>query len=168
GEGYPQVFARMHCSHSDQNMAGDAENHATVMLYGPGKPDIEVVVSSVQAYSQGEQFNICGTNGGLSGGVDGLKWKYFVPENEPAQALWQPWSRNREYCGETLSWIEESWSHKNGQRPAFEAIVHSFYDHLYDVIVNGAERIIKLEEVRKQVFVMEEAHKQNPLPRRVQ
>ncbi len=164
GEGYPQVFARMHCTHGD--LGGDAENHATVMLYGPGKPDIEVVVSSVQAYSQGEQINICGSRGGLTGGIDGLKWKYFKPEEAPHHELWKPWSQDRQYCSENLSWYEESWSFKNGKYVPFVAIVHSLYSNLYDVLVNGAEPAIKHEEVRKQIYVMEEAHKQNPLPRK--
>ena len=38
--------------------------------------------------------------------------------------------------------------------------------NIYDVLVNGAEPVIKHDQVRRQVYVMEEAHKQNPLPRK--
>ncbi len=165
GEGYPQVFARMYSQH--WGLGGDAENYASVTLYGPGKPNIEVVVSSFQAYPQGEMYNISATCGGLTGGPSGLKWKYFKPEEAPKHEFWKPWSYQRQYCSEQLSWHEETWTYtdNNSNATGFSGLVHALYNNLYDVLVNGAAPIIKHEEVRKQVYVMEEAHKQNPLPR---
>ena len=32
-------------------------------------------------------------------------------------------------------------------------------------MVNNAPRVITLDQVRRQVYVMEEAHRQNPLPK---
>jgi len=43
-----------------------------------------------------------------------------------------------------------------------------FYNNVYDVLANGAERLIKPEQTRKQIAVMEEAHRQNPLPKKPQ
>ena len=166
GEGeYPKVFARMQAEHD--GLGGDAENFVTVRLYGENKPDIEVVISSLQAYPQGEMYNISGTHGGLTGGPGGLKWKYFLPEEAPKHEFWKPWSFNRQYCGEQLSWIEESWSYtdNNSNATGFSQLVGKLYTNLYDVLVNGAEPIIKHDQVRRQVYIMEEAHKQNPLPR---
>ena len=45
-------------------------------------------------------------------------------------------------------------------------MVKSLYNDLYEVLVNGAEPEIKHEQVRRQIYVMEEAHRQNPLPKR--
>lgn len=165
GDGEPEVFARMHSHH--WGIGGDAENYVSVTLYGPGKPNIEVVISSLQAYPQGEMYNISGTLGGLTGGPNGLKWKYFRPEDAPVQTLWKPWSRDRKYCAEQLPWNEESWTYndQNSNATGFSSMVGALYNNLYDVVVNRAEPVIKHEEVRKQVRVMAEAHRQNPLPR---
>lgn len=166
GDEYPNVFARFHAEHED--LPGDAENVAMVTLYGQDRPTIEVVINSLQAYPQGEMYNICGTRGGLTGGPSGLKWKYFLKEDAPKQELWQPWSKNRTYCSEQLPWHEETWTYtdNNSNATGFVYMVNSLYNNVYDVLVNGAEPVIKHDQVRRQVYVMEEAHKQNPLPRK--
>ena len=48
---------------------------------------------------------------------------------------------------------------------AFQELSKAFYDNVYDVIVNGAKPVVTVDEVRRQVAVMEECHRQNPLPR---
>ena len=42
------------------------------------------------------------------------------------------------------------------------------YKNIHDVLNNGAELLIKPEQVRKQIAIIEEAHRQNPLPRKPQ
>ena len=166
GEGYPEVFARMRAEH--WGLGGDAENFCNVYLHGgDNNPDIEIVISSLQAYPQGEMYNICGTYGGLTGGPQGLKWKYFRPEDAPKQEMWKPWSQNRQYCSENLAWEENTWTYNdtNSNATGFSFMVNRLYNNVYDVLINGAEQIIKHEEVRKQIYIMEEAHKQNPLPK---
>jgi predicted dehydrogenase len=165
GDKYPEVFCRMFADHPS---GGDAENFCVTTLYGEDCPTIEVVLNSFQAYPQGDMYNISGTCGGLSGGPSGLKWKYFKPEDNPPPALWENWSENRGYCSETLSWHEESWEYndKNSNETGFSGMVRSLYNNLYDVMANGAEQIIKLEQVRRQIHVMEQSHLQNPLPKR--
>lgn len=165
GEGMPKVFCRMDCEHFD--LGGDANNFCALTLYGEGHPTIEIQVSSFLAYPQGEIYNIQGTCGGLTGGPNGLHWKYFDPARAPKQTPWRPWSRNREYCNEQLPWQEESWNFSDASCNAngFVDLSAGVYGNLYDVLVNGAAREIKLEEVRRQIYVLEEAHRQNPLPR---
>eukprot|EP01050_Picozoa_sp_SAG11_P020597 SAG11_NODE_3500_length_2408_cov_1.650931_2_plen_74_part_00 len=41
-------------------------------------------------------------------------------------------------------------------------------NNVHDVLTEGAERLIQPWQSRKQVIVMEECHRQNPLPRRPQ
>lgn len=165
GDKYPEVFCRMFADHPS---GGDAENFCVTTLYGKGCPTIEIVLNSFQAYPQGDMYNISATCGGLTGGPDGLKWKYFKPEENPPPALWKNWSENRQYCSETLAWYEESWEYndKNSNATGFSGMVRSLYNNLYDVMVNGAEQVIKPEQVRRQIYVLEQAHLQNPLPRR--
>ena len=149
------------------DFGGDANNFCALTLYGDGAPTIEIQVSSFQAYPQGEQYNIQGTLGGLTGGPSGLRWKYFDPARAPKHTLWKPWSDRRQYCSETLNWQEETWSFPDPSSNAngFTDLSAGVYDNIYDILVNGAQRIITLDQVRRQIYVMEEAHRQNPLPR---
>lgn len=157
GETMPRVFARL----VSENPFGDAENFAAVTLWDKGKPTIEVVVSSFMAYPQGETYNIGGTLGGLTGNQRELKWRYFLPETAPAHAPSTGWSDNRSYCSERLDWVEENWKF-DGKRDMFDVICQSFYANAHDILVNGAQRVITLAQVRRQIAAMEEAHRQNP------
>ncbi len=160
GDAYPGVFCRMASHH--YGFGGDAESYCALTLHGPGRPVIEVQISSHQAYPQ-DQYIVQGTFGGLTGGVKGLKWKYFDPAAAPKQEFWKPWSRERRFCSEALDWQEESWSFADtsGNDNGFIILSGGVYNNLYAVLREGGERIIQLEEVRRQIFVMEEAHKQN-------
>jgi len=77
------------------------------------------------------------------------------------------WSVDRRYCREELDWVEESWSLED-EPESFGSASKRFYDNVFDVLQNGAERLIKPEQTRKQIAVMEECHRQNPLPTKPQ
>jgi len=158
----PKVFCRMR---SIQPFGGDAEDFCALTLFRKKSPVVEVLLSSYLAYPQGEQYNISGTLGGLTGGPGGLKWKYFDPAVAPKQEFWRPWSRNREYCKEELPWIEETWMPQVPAEEQFLQIAYEFYKHWLDVFENGAELIVKPREVRRQIQVIEECRRQNPLRR---
>jgi hypothetical protein len=145
------------------NPFGDAENHCSLVLYGEDMPTIEVQISSFQAYPQGDTYNVLGTRGGLTGGAGGLKWRYFDPGTAPDHMFRGEWSDRRQYCHEKLDWTEETWS-MDPREDLFQVLSQRFYANAYDVLVNGADRVIQLDEVRRQVAIMEECHRQNPLP----
>ena len=159
GNKTPNVF----CRQASENPFGDADNFSMVVLYGKDAPTVEVVISSFQAYPQGETYNVCGEFGGLTGGAGGLTWKYFNPAKAPAHKFKGEWSDKRSYCGEKLKWIEKTWSPPEGE--LFQTLSKAFYDNAYDIIVNKAKRVIKLPEVRRQVAVLEECARQNRLPK---
>ena len=166
GEEYPTVNAVFASEHWD--LGGDAENMALVRLTGPNNPTIDIDISSLQAYKIGNLYNISGTCGGLIADADKIQWKYFDPESAPKHEFWKPWSQNRQYCGEQLKWTEMSWSCANANRneTGFSEIVHLLYKDLYAVYTEGKEPEIKHDQVRRQIYIMEEAHKQNPLPKK--
>ena len=166
GDEYPTVNATFHAYHWD--LPGDAENFALVRLTGPGRPTIDIDISSIQAYKIGNMYNVSGTLGGLIADTTKVQWKYFDPKKAPKQEFWQPWSKDRQYCSEKLPWIECSWDYQDANTNAsgFAEMVGLLYRNLYDVVFNGAEQEIKLEQVRRQIYIMEEAHKQNPLPKK--
>lgn len=162
GDRTPEVFTKL----VSENPFGDAENFAAVTLHGKDAPTIEVVVSSVMAYPQGDQFNLSCTLGGLAGNTSSLKWKYFDPKSAPPhEARPTQWSENRTYNSEKLDWVEESWTDETGI-DLFTQLSKRIYDNVHEVLTNGAEPIIQLAQVRRQVAILEEAHRQNPLPKR--
>jgi predicted dehydrogenase len=146
------------------NPYGDADNFDLVVLSGKGAPTIEITINSFLAYPQGDQYNVSGTLGGLTGGDSGLKWKFFDPKKAPKHPRFNgSWSVKRQYCSEQLPWVEEQW--KPEATPSFDLASRGFYDNAYDILVNGGQRVITLDQVRRQLAVMEECHRQNPLPR---
>jgi len=84
----------------------------------------------------------------------------------PKQDRWL-WSVDRSYVKEDLDWIEESWS-LDDEPEGLRTGPDRFYDNVFEVLQNGAEPLIKTEQSRKQVAVMEECHRQNPLPTKPQ
>ncbi|MBE6403473.1 MAG: Gfo/Idh/MocA family oxidoreductase [Lentisphaeria bacterium] len=166
GEEYPTVNAVFASEHWD--LGGDAENMALVRLTGPNNPTIDIDISSLQAYKIGNMYNISGTYGGLIADANKIQWKYFNPEEAPKQEFWKPWSKDRQYCGEQLKWTEMTWecANANSNATGFSEIVHLLYKDFYAVVTEGKAPEITHDQVRRQVYIMEEAHKQNPLPKK--
>jgi len=158
----PQVT----CIMDRANTFGDAEDYVKLLLRGPGRPTIDIEISSCCAYPQ-DLFHIQGTNGGLRGGADRLEWKYFKPEEAPLQQLIREPLFTAEglpaYCSETLTWHTDEWtlSLPEGQS-LFGHMTEKLYLMLHDTITNGAELEITPEQVRQQMWVMEQCRRQNP------
>jgi predicted dehydrogenase len=164
----PQVFCRMSC---DNPFAGDAEDLCALTLYGKDIPLVEIIISAYMAYRPPYSYLVCGTYGSMSGGAEKLEWKYFDPAKAPKHKMWN-WSENRQYPSEKLDWIEDSWElEKERLKGASGYTLKSlaegptrFYNNIHDVLTGQDELIITLEQVRKQIAVIEESHRQNPLP----
>lgn len=166
----PEVFCRM-----DRRSVfeGDAENHVTLTLWDPERksPQVDINISSLVTFGDPYTYNISGTHGGLVGGARQLKWRYFDPASAPDHDMWL-WSVNREYPREELDWIEESWELDAPQATgavgytleSLKSGPDRFYANVHDVLKAGAEPLIPPSQIRKQIAVMEEAHRQNPLP----
>jgi hypothetical protein len=59
--------------------------------------------------------------------------------------------------------VEESWSLEIAD--GFQKISNGFYDNLYAALTKGEKLEVTLDQVRRQVHVLEECHRQNPLPK---
>ncbi len=170
----PEVFCRMDCRNPFE---GDAENHVTLTLWDPDRrrPQIDIDISSLVTYGEPYTYNISGTCGGLIGGARELRWKYFDPARAPQHDMWL-WSVDRMYNREELDYTEECWTLDGSQTEgsvgytleSMQSGPQRIYNNLYDVLNNGAELLIKPEQIRKQIVILEEAHRQNPLPRKPQ
>ena len=158
----PRVFCRLA---SEVGSFGDADDFAAVTLYGPGSPVVEVEVSSYRAYPAGEAYVVNGTRGGLAGDTMALRWRYYDPAKAPRLKLMAGWSDNRRYCREDLPWREETWTPPATQYTGYQLASQRFYDNLHDVLTAGAEPVVTPQQVRRQIAVIEECHRQNPLPK---
>lgn len=166
----PSVFCKMAC-HNE--MGGDADDICAVTLSGKKSPQVEVLISGYLAYPQGDMYSISGTRGGLKGNPNSLTWKYYDKDQAPKQDFWKTWSEKRQYTSEKLPWIENHWEipaeiahgNKSGYTiPSYEIAVKTFYDNIASAIRDGSELLITIPQVRRQIAVIEECHRQNPLP----
>ncbi len=156
----PDVFCKMdRC-----NTFGNAEDYVKLILTAPGRPLIDLDISSCDAYPS-YTYKVEGTRGTLKGTMAHIDWKYFKQEEAPEQHLVRETLTAGEeklpsYCVEKLNWYEESWD-GDPQAP-FIAAVQEYYNQIYTLFTEGREHDIKLYQVRQQLAVIREAHKQNP------
>eukprot|EP01044_Picomonas_judraskeda_P003982 COSAG03_NODE_341_length_8828_cov_77.724940_6_plen_268_part_00 len=129
----------------------------------------------------GDTYVVSGTTGHLRASARKVTWRYFDPAKAEKHKMWL-WSggldapEKRIYPGETLDWVEEHWDVdqaklKNAVGYTLESLQEGqerLYNNVHAVLTTGAERLIQPWQSRKQVAVMEEAHRQNPLPRKPQ
>lgn len=156
GEGEPQVWAqagRYLCS-------GDAEDHLKVILYGPGRPTVEIELTSVWPFAQ-DRWVVAGTRGGLRGNERRLEWKWVDLSRLPERPLDLNPTPDRSYNSEALEWQNAAWEPGGnveaggaGAPPPVDS-VHAFYGDLYRTLRHGAALVITPEAVRRRVAVME-------------
>jgi predicted dehydrogenase len=159
-DGMPDVFCKM----DKLNVFGNAEDYCKLILTAPEKPLIDLEISSADAYPL-FTYKIHGSNGSLKGTMSHIDWKYFKPEEAPEQqnvvgALYTTPEKYPAYCGEALKWYEESWD-GDPQAP-FIAAVRIYYDQIYRLFTEGIPHEVHPEQVRQQIAVTREAHRQNP------
>ena len=148
------------------NVWGDADSYVKLLLIGKGHPTIDLEVSHVDAYP-GNVFEVYGTKGGIKATGNTVTWKYYKPEEAPRHELVPgillgP-GKLPIYCGEKLNWYESTWTAP--EAACFPAAWGDiYYTQLYDALTKGKKQDVTVEQVRRQIAVIEECHKQNPLP----
>lgn len=154
----PDVFCRM----DRVGTFGDAEDYVKLILTAKDKPLIDLSISCCDAYPC-YTYKIHGQYGGLKGTMAHIDWRYYDPEKAPSQTLSRTFISHPDgtpaYCAEKLPWIEESWD-GDPQAP-FEQAVDEYYTNVYEHILSGIPLEVTLQQVRQQVAVYEEAHRQN-------
>ena len=161
-EGNPAVFSKM----DRVNTFGDAEDYVKVILTAPDRPLIDVEISSCDAFPL-YTYKIQGTRGGLKGNMTNIEWKYFIEADAPEQTLIKTPLKKDDgtpaYCSEQLSWIEDSWNVEDAG--TFTNATGKLYDMVYNNLVNGEPLIVTPAQVKQQIYVINECHRQNPLDR---
>jgi hypothetical protein len=91
-----------------------------------------------------------------------LEWKYYKDAEAPKQELISDPLPNQAYCNEKLDMHEEKWdAPEEAVKCLFDYMAVRFYANLHDVLVAGAPLAIPVEQVRQQIAVIQEAHRQN-------
>ncbi len=150
------------CAMDRANTFGDAEDYVKILLRTKGKPVIDVEISSCTTIPQ-PMYTVHGERGGLSGGPAGLTWHYYDPQTAPKQTLTRSPLPGPSYCREDLAMIERSWTPDKAEQNAFAYMSNAYYDGVFAVLWEEAQPEITLQQVRVQIAVIEECHRQNRL-----
>lgn len=160
--GFPDdvtVFSRL----ERVNTFGDAEDYAKILLSAPGKPLIDIEISSCNCYTPYTYVISC-EYGSLRATSSRIEYRYYNPASAPERhQILTPLSNAQGlpmYCGEQLEWHEES---EDITGDAFGSAVKQYYDMIYAHLVDGAPMQIVPEQVLKQLKVIDMIHAQNPL-----
>lgn len=161
GKGTPKVV----CYMDQANTWGDAEDYVDLVLSGEGHPVIDIEVSSCAAYPR-PAYNIQATRGGLKVVSGNVEWKYFKLSEAPKHKLTRTPLSNAEgkpaYCGEQLKWYTGTWEVPKARSNYYSSIAADFYNMLYRTLTAGAPLEITPQQVRRQIAIIEECHRQNP------
>ena len=162
GEGMPRV----NCFMDRANTFGDAEDYVKLVLSGEGHPVIDIEISSCQAYP-GPTYSVQGTRGSMKTTMSEAEWKYFKLSEAPKQKLIRAPLSTAEgkpaYPAETLKWHFGKWKVPPADADLFESISARYYRMLYKSLTAGAPLQITPQQVRRQIAVIEESQRQNPL-----
>lgn len=149
GEAEPEIF----CDLQRTLTLGDAEDHVKLILKAKGAPIVDIELSSAAAYPQ-EEWLVMGTQGGLTGNSNKLKWKYFDPKELAPRVVDKKSTPDRSYNREVLPWKEETWDAGDQNTGNL-----NFYADVYNSIRNGAPVAITPESVRRQIAILEKCRK---------
>lgn len=171
GEGDPEVWCRMDRT---EGTAGDAENHVKLLLSGPGRPLIDLEISSCCAYPS-FTYHVYGACGGLRSTTGEAAWRYYDPAEVPRPELRrEPLAKpdgTPAYPVETLPWRSGAWPAGARKETAAgdyvpaspgASMTAEYYDMLHRALTAGAPLEITPQQVRRQIAVMEICRRQNP------
>ena len=99
-----------------------------------------------------------------------IEWKYYVPADTPARevrmATMEGEGRLPQYCWEKLNFYSEKIDLPEAAN-SFDDWGTRYYLNIYDAITNGAPLTVKLSQVRRQIAIIEECHRQNPMKKTI-
>ncbi len=144
--------------------SGDAEDYAKIILEAPGKPVIDLEISSIDAYSD---FNlkIQGTRGTFKSTPGSYIMKYIVDGENPERPVQETFIHDENwrplYCWEPLKTHEEQGTYQGN---AFDVGTKAIYQSVYDAITKGAPLSVTCDMAAAVIEVIDTVHAQNPLP----
>lgn len=163
-----EAMPEITCMMDRVNTYGDAEDFVKLILKKQGYPLLDIEISSCDAFPQAS-YQLQAQYGGISGSDQKLNWSFFAPEQAPKQSLIRIPLKNADgspsYGSEVLPWVEEQWEISEEQADIPSYMCKTFYKKLFSSIVDGTPLEITPQQVRRQIAIIEECHRQNPLSR---
>ncbi len=154
------VFSKLSCN----LVSGDADDYVKAIITAPGKPVIDIEISSLDAYNP-YSVQIQGSKGTYQCTSTEFKAKYIPDGANQPQPLISASLQNEEglpmYCSEKLITQEEEGSFTGG---AFDSAVKVFYTSVYDTLTTGVPLKVTPEYAAQVISFIETVHAQNPLP----
>jgi scyllo-inositol 2-dehydrogenase (NADP+) len=154
GPGMPKVF----CTRDKVLTLGDADDHAKVILYGKGRPTVEVEVTAACAYPQ-EPWLVMGSKGSLAGNSKELRWVSIDPKKLPKRVVETAPTPDRSYNHEKYDFKNGAWSAEKDKSPGEVG----FYLDLYKTLRENKKLVVTPEQVRRQMWVLEQCRKMAPV-----
>ncbi len=163
GESEPErIFAKL----ANYNNYGDAEDYVKVVLEGKDHPviDLEVIKQCLYPF---KMYQVYGSNGSLVADGNVVEWKYYKPAEAGTHEVQintlEDENRLPVFGGEKLNFYTSKWeSPESGS--TFDDWGVRYYCNIYDAFTKGEPLTVKLSQVRRQIAIIEECHRQNPLP----
>lgn len=144
--------------------SGDSDDYAKILITAPGKPLIDVEISSIDAYSD-YNIKVQGTKGTLKAKPASYEMTYICDGENPERPVTENFIKddngNPVYCSEKLVKHIES---DKFTGTAFDVGTAKLYEQLYYNITEGKAMTVTPEMAASVISVIETVHAQNPLP----
>ena len=144
--------------------SGDSDDYAKILLATPGKPTVDIEVSSIDAYSN-YNIKLLGTKGTFKATPKAYEMTYICDGENPERPVSDVFLKNDE--GEPIYCSEKLVKHTEGDQfkgTAFDIGTASLYEQLYFKISEGREMTVTPEMAAQTIGIIEAVHAQNPLP----
>ena len=144
--------------------SGDAEDYAKIILQAPGKPVIDLEISSIDAFND---FNlkIQGSRGTFKSTPGAYTMKYIVDGENPERPVQETFIHDDNwrpiYCWEPLKTHEEQGTYQGN---AFDVGTRAIYQSVYNAITKGTPLPVTCDMAAAVIEVIDTVHAQNPLP----
>lgn len=144
--------------------SGDADDFAKIILTAPGKPFVDIEISSIDAYPE-EMLKIQGTRGTLKANPKEYEMTFIKDGENPERPVVETFLKNEEgdpiYCSEKLIKYTEKGEF---QGTAFDVGSAVFYQEIYDKITSGKQMSVTPQMAARVISIIETVHAENPLP----
>ena len=144
--------------------SGDADDYVKILITAPGKPLVDVEISSIDAFSD-YKIKIQGSKGTLKAAPKAYRMVSIRDGENPERPVEETFLKNEEgnpvYCSEKLVKHTEE---ENFEGTAFDIGTAKLYEQLYNKITEGKAMTVTPEMAASIISVIEEAHAANPLP----
>ena len=143
--------------------SGDSDDFAKLIIEAPGKPLVDIEVTSADAYTD-YNLKLIGSRGTYKSTTLKYKMTYIVdgenPERPVIEASLEDENRNPAYCREDLIKHTEEGDFEGD---AFTVGTPKLYEQLYYKLTEGRAMDVTAEMAAEVISVIETAHAQNPM-----